>query len=60
MGWGKIIKKPNNIHNAGELMNIISIRVNFGLSIIDIVIKYRSGPHENHSPHIAAEDATLF
>ena len=54
------MKKPNNIHNAGELMKIISIRVKFCLSIIDIVKKYRSGPHDTHSPHIAAEDATLI
>jgi hypothetical protein len=53
------MRNPNNIHTIDEHMNIISIFVNVVLSIIVIVVKYRSGPHENHSPHIAAKVPTL-
>jgi hypothetical protein len=54
-----IIKNPNNTHKIDEHINIISIRENVSLLMIVIVAKYRSGPHDNHSPHKAAEDPTL-
>ena len=55
-----IIRNPKKIHSTDDIMNVISIRVNDGLSIIVIVMEYRSAAHENHSPHMAAGVETLY